>query len=794
MKTSTLFKLLFIAIALNFTTLVQSQETTYPEVATMEELTAALGTQDSVIVHFKNLQPITVIEGLFSYNYMSDKTTKIKFPYALPSHFDAIGIYKIGSFTVDSITNILSFHNLFATGQYYFQSTQQNHDYEFKLDAPITITAIEENNYFVQFKDITNITAENMIYITGQNDLKIGDQIKIDKITCNPKYGNYDTEKQKVTIKSQLFTTGSESIKIIKRAQKFRHYSLENDNLANRTTAPVVLPIDGKIEVNNNKIFYTKDTIAIEIKSNTIDLNSYNGQIITNQLIKGVVNFQNTNDDANYVMIHEISPIPAIKTIGEWIDMAESDFGYGILDTSIIVTAKTPENGLKIKLFAEDSTGAICLDYQFTEKPYVISVDTNDMITGIKGNLQLFTESGMPMAPKIALVAADTADLNVVGKGTPIKPINVTIAELNEDEKNILTNYAIARKYANRLIKINGAKYGGKEITMRKVLPLVQGTDTLKFYRNTLTATHYQTFTTQKTHMSITGIADFRTVNGGNLYSIYPRSAEDIITDYLTPPTFIPSAGTYEKEVNVTIKSFDQTVFAIFYTLDGSDPIENGEEYDGEPITITETTTIKAVAIYDVDRENPYSEITEATYVIVDKIYTNPEAPVFTPESGLYTDAIDVSISCPTEEKVIILYDLFGLKPELTSSPRFDGEPIKLAETTTIAAIAVLVDEDNNPILNSNKKPYISEQSIATYIINIQPTDVDNVSVAAIVYSKNKMLYIDTNISNHIEVYTINGQKIYSDTATTNTTTVDVLNNDVVIVRINDKTIKMVVK
>ena len=101
MKTSTLFKLLFIAIALNFTTLVQSQETTYPEVATMEELTAALGTQDSVIVHFKNLQPITVIEGLFSYNYMSDKTTKIKFPYALPSHFDAIGIYKIGSFTVD---------------------------------------------------------------------------------------------------------------------------------------------------------------------------------------------------------------------------------------------------------------------------------------------------------------------------------------------------------------------------------------------------------------------------------------------------------------------------------------------------------------------------------------------------------------------------------------------------------------------------------------------------------------------------------------------------------------------
>ncbi len=794
MKTSTLFRMLFIAITLNFATLVQSQETTYPEVSTMEELTAALGSQDSVIVHFKNLQPITVIEGLFSYNYMSDKTTIINFPYALPSHFDAIGTYKIGSFTVDSITNILSFHNLLAASKYYFQSAQQNNDYEFKLDAPITITAIEDNNYFVQFKDITNITNGSMIYITEQNDLKIGDQIKIDKITCNPQYGNFDTQEQKVTIKSQLFTTGSESTKIIKRAQKFRHYSLENDNLDNKATTPVVLPTNGKIEINDNKIFYTKDTIAIEIKSNTIDLNSYNGQIITNQLIKGVVNFQNTNDDANYVIINEISPIPIVKTIEEWINMAESDFGYGILDTSIIVTAKTPETGLKIKLFAEDATGAICLDYQFTEKPYVISVDTNDMITGIKGNLQLFTESGIPMAPTISLVAADTADLNVVGQGTPIKPMVVTIAELNEDEKNILTNYAVARKYANRLIKINGAKYAGKEITMRKVLPLVQGTDTLKFYRNTLTATYYQTFTTQKTHMSITGIADFRTVNGGNLYSIYPRSTEDVITDYLTPPTFTPSAGTYEKEVNVTIKSFDETAFAIFYTLDGSDPIENGEEYDGEPITLTETTTIKAVTLYDVERENPYSEITEATYVIVDKIYTNPEAPVFTPESGAYTEGIDVSISCPTEEKVIILYDLFGLKPDLTSSPRFDGEPIKLAETTTISAVAVLVDENNNPILNPNKKPYISEQSIVTYIINIQPTNVDNISVTAVVYSKDKMLYIDTNIGNHIEVYTINGQNIYSATATTNTTTIDALNNDIVIVRINGKAIKVAVK
>ena len=791
-------KLLLLALCIANCALcinLKAQETSYPEVSTIEELTAALGTQDSVIVHFKNLQPITIIDGLFSYNYMSDKTTIINFPYALPSHFDAIGTYKIGSFTINSITNILSFHNLFAAGQYYFQSTQQNHDYEFKLDAPITITAIEENNYFVQFKDITNITTESMIYITGQNDLKIGDQIKIDKITCNPKYGNYDTEKQKVTIKSQLFTTGSESIKIIKRAQKFKHYSLENDNLANKTTAPVVLPIDGKIEVNNNKIFYTKDTIAIEIKSNTIDLNSYNGQIITNQLIKGVVNFQNTNDDANYVIINEISPIPTIKTIKEWIDMAESDFGYGILDTSIIVTAKTPENSQRIKLFVEDATGAICLDFQFNAKPYTISfINQNDMITGIKGELQIFSKSGIPLAPMISLMAADTTNLTVTGQGTPIEPMAVTIADLNEDEKDILTNYAVARKYANRLIKLNGVSYGGKEIMLRKILPLVQGEDTLKFYRNTLTATYYQSFTAQKKPMSITGIADFRTINGGNLYSIYPRSTEDIITDFLTPPTFTPSAGTYEKEVNVTIKSFDQTVFAIYYTLDGSDPIEDGEEYNGEPITLTETTTIKAVALYDVDKENPYSEITEATYVIVDKIYTKPEAPIFTPESGLYTDAIEVSISCPSEENVIILYDLFGLEPDLTSSPRFDGEPIKLAETTTISAVAVLVDENNNPILNPDKKPYISEQSIVTYIINIQPTNVDNISVTAVVYSKDKMLYIDTNIGNHIEVYTINGQNIYNATATTNTTAINALNNDIVIVRINGKAIKVAVK
>ena len=59
-------------------------------------------------------------------------------------------------------------------------------------------------------------------------------------------------------------------------------------------------------------------------------------------------------------------------------------------------------------------------------------------------------------------------------------------------------------------------------------------------------------------------------------------------------PTFSPTEGTYYEAQEVTITCATEEA-SIFYTLDGTDPTENSPIYT-DPISITETTTVKAFA------------------------------------------------------------------------------------------------------------------------------------------------------------------------------------------------------
>lgn len=77
----------------------------------------------------------------------------------------------------------------------------------------------------------------------------------------------------------------------------------------------------------------------------------------------------------------------------------------------------------------------------------------------------------------------------------------------------------------------------------------------------------------------------------------------------LDAPVFTPSSCTFTTETfDVSIEAEDDAT--IYYTLDGSDPTENSDEYDGV-ITLTETTTVKAIAIKG-GYEN--SDVVEETY------------------------------------------------------------------------------------------------------------------------------------------------------------------------------------
>ncbi len=82
-------------------------------------------------------------------------------------------------------------------------------------------------------------------------------------------------------------------------------------------------------------------------------------------------------------------------------------------------------------------------------------------------------------------------------------------------------------------------------------------------------------------------------------------------TPVVATPTFTPESGTYNEPQTVSIACATEGA-TIHYTLDGSEPTESSPVYS-EPISIEETTNIKAIAMKE-GYDN--SAIAEATYTI----------------------------------------------------------------------------------------------------------------------------------------------------------------------------------
>jgi len=87
-------------------------------------------------------------------------------------------------------------------------------------------------------------------------------------------------------------------------------------------------------------------------------------------------------------------------------------------------------------------------------------------------------------------------------------------------------------------------------------------------------------------------------------------------------PVFSPATGTYYNKVDVTLTCATAGA-SIYYTTNGADASVQSIPYEG-PITLTETTTIKAVAVKDGETSSQAS----ATYTITDQQGGGGDTPV----------------------------------------------------------------------------------------------------------------------------------------------------------------------
>lgn len=108
-------------------------------------------------------------------------------------------------------------------------------------------------------------------------------------------------------------------------------------------------------------------------------------------------------------------------------------------------------------------------------------------------------------------------------------------------------------------------------------------------------------------------------------FSIY-REMETVAT-----PTFSPGTSSFVGSTSVTIESTTNGA-TIYYTTDGSTPTTSSTQYNG-PITVNETTTIKAIAV----KEGWYdSEVASATYTVLQPELTATPTTLTIDDNGNY--------------------------------------------------------------------------------------------------------------------------------------------------------------
>lgn len=183
---------------------------------------------------------------------------------------------------------------------------------------------------------------------------------------------------------------------------------------------------------------------------------------------------------------------------------------------------------------------------------------------------------------------------------------------------------------------------------------------------------------------------DISTPVNGTLYTLTTKDTSNkskwnftSTADYEEPAvkpvvTATPTSCTFYGSQEVTL-SADKDGAQIYYTTNGTEPSEsNGEEYSA-PLSFTETTTLKAVAILDgVPSEALSEEYTKGT----------PSVAV-TASSSTFETSLEVTITAtPSDAK--IYYTTDGTEPS-TDGTSYDS-PVKftITSTTTVKAIAVI--------------------------------------------------------------------------------------------------------
>ena len=156
----------------------------------------------------------------------------------------------------------------------------------------------------------------------------------------------------------------------------------------------------------------------------------------------------------------------------------------------------------------------------------------------------------------------------------------------------------------------------------------------------------------------------------------------------IAKPTFAPETTEFEDKIEVTITTSKSNV--IYYTLDGPTPTASSTLYNG-PITLTETTTVKAIA---------YNEVEKAASGIASQTYTKKEAAKVNTIAEVETMAKDAEAT--VEGQVVALASEGAVLQDATGLIYCYQGVSELKVGNRVRATAVVSDYGNAKQLNKS--------------------------------------------------------------------------------------------
>lgn len=249
------------------------------------------------------------------------------------------------------------------------------------------------------------------------------------------------------------------------------------------------------------------------------------------------------------------------------------------------------------------------------------------------------------------------------------------------------------------------------------------------------------------------------------------------------PPVFAPESTQFIAPENVAVFAPESNAentdeYTLLYTLDSSNPIENGIEgdpvFDEANILVTDHTVISAVVI----RNGRPSRVVTHTY---DVVYDRPAAPTPTLNPGYYIREIGGEGFETEFNKVpdgtLIYYTIgsggYFADPDPNNvgngTYQYDGTPIEISGKTTIKAIAVSQVNGVNLISDVGVYSYTvtpeAPEAAPSGIVNdtvlpVIPVDAVCGEGATVSYSIDGLPFV--------EFENIDAERFYLDTATGN--------------------------